>query len=180
MLRLSVLYRDVVATAAGRLEISPRYGVLYCQGGRNPMSGLITGLVLVALGVLAAASSVVARRPDARAYIELLLPYQGWFGFITCLWGAWIIINAIINLNWFSYVPVWWLTYLATGVLIASLGLLLGYALLTKLILSHSAQAAQRGEQIRAIIVPYQIVLGYAAIVLGLWTIVATFLYRIT
>jgi hypothetical protein len=32
----------------------------------------------------------------------------------------------------------------------------------------------------RAIIVPYQIVLGYAAIVLGLWTIVATFLYRIT
>jgi hypothetical protein len=144
------------------------------------MSGLITGLVLVVLGVLAAASSVVARRPDARAYIEMLLPYQGWFGLITCLWGAWIIINAIINLNWFSYVPVWWLTYLATGVLIASLGLLLGYALLTKLILNRSAQAAQRGEQIRAIIVPYQIVLGYAAIVLGLWTIVATFLYRIT
>jgi hypothetical protein len=180
MLRLSVLYRDVVATAAGRLEISPRYGAQCCQGGRNPMSGLITGLVLVALGVLAAASSVVARRPDARAYIELLLPYQGWFGFITCLWGAWIIINAIINLNWFSYVPVWWMTYLATGLLIASLGLLLGYALLTKFIFNHSAKAAQRGEQIRAIIVPYQITLGYAAIVLGLWTIVATFLYRIT
>ena len=35
------------------------------------------------------------------------------------------------------------------------------------------------GEQIRAAIVPYQTVLGYAAIVLGLWTIVATFLYRI-
>lgn len=76
--------------------------------------------------------------------------------------------------------PVWWLTYLATGVLIASLGLLLGYALLTKLIFNRSAMAAQRGEQIRAVIVPYQIVLGYAAIVLGLWTIVATFLYRIT
>ena len=45
---------------------------------------------------------------------------------------------------------------------------------------SEAEQAAQRGEQIRAIIVPYQIVLGYAAIVLGLWTIVATFLYRIT
>ena len=90
-----------------------------------------------------------------------------------------VFINAIINLNWFSYVPVWWLTYLATGVLIASLGLLLGYALLTKFIFNHSAMAAQRGEQIRAIIVPYQIMLGYAAIVLGLWTIVATFLYRI-
>jgi hypothetical protein len=142
------------------------------------MSGLFTGLVLVALGVLAAAPSIVARRPDTQAYIELI-PYQGWFGFITCLWGAWIIINAIINLNWFSYVPVWWLTYLATGVLVASLGLLLGHALLTKFVLSHSAGAVQRGEQIRATIVPYQTVLGCAAIVLGLWTIVATFLYRI-
>ena len=55
---------------------------------RNPMSGLITGLVLLALGALAAASSIVARRPDAKAYIELMVPYQGWFGFITCLWGA--------------------------------------------------------------------------------------------
>jgi len=143
------------------------------------MSGLITGLVLLALGALAAASSIVARRPDAKAYIELMVPYQGWFGFITCLWGAWTIVNAIINLNWFSYVPVWWLTYLATGVLIASLGMLLGYALLTKFIFSHNVQAAQRGEQIRAVIVPYQTVLGYVAIVLGLWTIVATFLYRI-
>jgi hypothetical protein len=51
--------------------------------------------------------------------------------------------------------------------------------LLTKFIFSHSAQAAQRGEQIRAAIVPYQTVLGYVAIGLGLWTIVATFLYRI-
>ena len=142
------------------------------------MSGLITGLILLALGALAAASSIVARRPDAQAYIDKMVPYQGWFGFITCLWGAWIIINAIINLNWFSYVPVWWLTYLATGIINASLGLLLGYALLTKFIFSHNDSAAQRGEQICVAIVPYQTMLGYAAIVLGLWTIVATFLFR--
>ncbi|MBT1510019.1 hypothetical protein KIP88_05835 [Bradyrhizobium sp. SRL28] len=179
MLTSPSLYLDVVATAAGRLEMSPQYVRNVVKKERNPMSGLITGLVLLALGALAAASSIVAKRPDAKAYIEMMIPYQGWFGFITCLWGAWTIISAIINLNWFSYVPVWWLTYLATGILIASLGLLLGYALLTKHIFSRSAEAAQRGEQIRAIIVPYQTVLGYAAIVLGLWTIVATFLYRI-
>ena len=141
--------------------------------------GLITGLVLVALGVLAAASSIVARRPDAQIYIDKLVPYQGWLGFIACLWGVWIIISAVINLNWFSYVPVWWLTYLATGALIAALGLLLGYALLTKFILSHNAEAVRRGEQVRLSIVPYQVMLGYAAVILGLWTIVATFLYRI-
>jgi hypothetical protein len=143
------------------------------------MLGLVTGLVLVVLGVLAAASSLVARRPDAQVYIDRLVPYQGWLGFIACLWGVWIIINAILNLNWLNYVPGWWLTYAATGALIAALGLLLGYALLTKFIFSHSAEAVRRGEQVRLGIVPYQVVLGYAAIVLGLWTIVATFLYRI-
>ena len=88
--------------------------------------GLVTGAVLIALGVLAAASSIVAKRPDAQVYIDKLVPYQGWLGFIACLWGVWIIISAILNLNWFSYVPIWWLTYAATGALIAALGLLLG------------------------------------------------------
>jgi hypothetical protein len=143
------------------------------------MLGVVTGLVLVVLGVLAAASSLVARRPDAQVYIDRLVPYQGWLGFIACLWGVWIIINAILNLNWLNYVPGWWLTYAATGALIAALGLLLGYALLTKFIFSHSTEAVRRGEQVRLGIVPYQVVLGYAAILLGLWTIVATFLYRI-
>jgi hypothetical protein len=170
---------DVVPAAAGRLKHRSNRVQYVVKKERNSMSGLITGLILLALGALAAASSIVPRRPDAQAYIDKMVPYQGWFGFITCLWGAWIIINAIINLNWFTYVPVWWLTYLATGVLNASLGLLLGYALLTKFIFSHNDTAAQRGEQIRVAIVPYQTMLGYAAIGLGLWTIVATFLFRI-
>jgi hypothetical protein len=59
------------------------------------------------------------------------------------------------------------------------LGLLLGYALLTKFIFSHSAEAMRRGEQVRLGIVPYQVMLGYSAIALGIWTVVATFLYRI-
>jgi hypothetical protein len=154
------------------------------------MLGLVTGAVLIALGVLASASSIVGSsaltrvfrrdmRPDAQVYIDKLVPYQGWLGFIACLWGIWIIISAVLNLNWFSYVPIWWLTYAATGALIAALGLLLGYALLTKFVLSHNAEAVRRGEQVRLSMVPYQVTLGYVAIVLGIWTIVAAFFYRI-
>src|SRR5262245_61274686 len=143
------------------------------------MLGLVTAVVLIALGVLAAASSIVSKRPDAQVYIDKLVPYQGWLGFIACLWGIWIIVSAILNLNWFSYVPIWWLTYAATGALIAALGLLLGYALLTKFILRHSAEAERRGEQLRLGIVPYQVMLGYVAIVLGIWTILATFIYSV-
>jgi hypothetical protein len=144
------------------------------------MMGLFTGLVLLALGVLAAASSIVARRPDAQVYIDKLVPYQGWLGFLSCLWGIWIIINAIVHLDWITFVPGWWVTYASSGMLNTTLGLLLGYALLTKFIFSHSMESARRGEQVRLRIVPYQVMLGYCAIALGTWTILVTlFFYRI-
>jgi hypothetical protein len=143
------------------------------------MSGLVGGLFLIALGVLAAASSIVAKRRDAQVYIDKLVPYQGWLGFVACLWGIWIIINAILWLNLLSYAPILWLTIAATGVVLGVLGLLLGYSLLTKFIFSHNAEAAQRGEQLRLSMVPYQVMLGYVAIGLGIWQVVATFLYRI-
>jgi hypothetical protein len=138
--------------------------------------GLITGIVLIALGVLAAASSIVANRPDAQRYIDALVPYQGWLGFITCLWGLWIIITAVLNLNWLRYVPIWWATIALSGALEFALGLLLGFALLTKFLLSRNAEAMRRGEQVRLSLVPYQTTLGYVAIVLGIWTVVAPLL----
>ena len=52
MLACPSLYLDVVATAAGRLEISPQYLRNVVKKERNSMSGLITGLVLLALGAL--------------------------------------------------------------------------------------------------------------------------------
>jgi len=139
--------------------------------------GLFTGIILLALGVLAASASIVAKRPDAQAYIDKLVPYQGWLGFITCIWGVWIIISAVLNLGWLGIIPIWWITYAATGVLEFCLGLLLGYALLTKCLLSKNAEAMKRGEQIRMKIVPYQVTLGYASILVGIWTIVANFMF---
>jgi hypothetical protein len=141
--------------------------------------GLITGIVLVALGLLAASSSIVARRPDAQSYIDALVPYQGWLGFITCLWGVWIVFNAVLHLDLLRYAPIWWITLAGSGALEFALGLLLGYALLTKFLLSRNAEAMKRGEQVRLSLVPYQTTLGYLAIMLGLWTVVATFMFHV-
>jgi len=141
--------------------------------------GLISGIVLIALGLLAASSSIVAKRPDAKSYIDALVPYQGWLGFVACLWGIWIMFNAILHLEWLRYIPIWWITFALAGALEFSLGLLLGYALLTKYLLSRSEEATRRGEQLRQQLVPYQTTMGYAAIVLGAWAIVATILFRV-
>jgi ABC-type Na+ efflux pump permease subunit len=141
--------------------------------------GLITGIVLIVLGGLAASSSIVARRPDAQSYIDALVPYQGWIGFITCIWGVWIIFNAVLHLSWLGSIPIWWVTFAATGALEFALGLLLGFALLTKYLLSRNAEALRRGEQVRLSLVPYQTTLGYVAIVLGIWTVLAPLLLRV-
>jgi hypothetical protein len=146
---------------------------------QETVMGLITGFVLIALGLLAASSSIVARRPDAQSYIDALVPFQGWLGFITCLWGIWIVFNAVLHLDWLGYAPIWWITFASSGVLEFALGLLLGYALLTKFLLSRNAEAMKRGEQVRLSLVPYQTTLGYLAIVLGVWTVVSPLLLRV-
>jgi hypothetical protein len=135
--------------------------------------GLLTGIVLLVLGFLGSASSIVAKRPDAREAIDKLVPFQGWIGLVCCLWGIWIIISSVLNLNWLSIVPIWWLTFFATGVLEFALGLLLGYALLSQFLLSKNPEATRRGEEVRAMLAPYQTMLGYASIAVGIWTIIA-------
>jgi hypothetical protein len=141
--------------------------------------GLFTGIVLLVLGVLASASSIVAKRPDAKEAIEKLVPFQGWIGLVCCIWGIWIIISALLNLSWMSVVPIWWLTYFATGVLEFTLGLLLGYALLSQFLLSKNPEASKRGEELRAKLAPFQTPLGYASIAVGVWAIVATFIWHV-
>jgi hypothetical protein len=141
--------------------------------------GLITSIFLIALGVLAASSSIVAKRPDAKNYIDALVPYQGWLGFVACLWGIWIVFNGILHLEWIRYIPLWWVTFVLTGALEFTLGLLLGYALLTKYLLSRSEEATRRGEQLRQNLVPYQTTMGYAAIDLGVWAVLAAVVHRV-
>jgi hypothetical protein len=89
------------------------------------------------------------------------------------------VFNALLHLDLLRYAPIWWITFALSGALEFTLGLLLGYALLTKFLLSRNAEAMKRGEQVRLSLVPYQTTLGYLAIILGIWTVVATFIFRV-
>ena len=60
------------------------------------MLGLVTGAVLIALGVLAAASSIVAKRPDAQVYIDKLVPYQVTLGYVAIVLGIWTILAVFL------------------------------------------------------------------------------------
>lgn len=137
--------------------------------------GLISGIVLIVLGGLASYGSIVAARPEAKQALDALVPVQGWIGVVCCIWGIWIVLNFILlgGLSILSIWPILWISVMATGVLEFVLGLLLGYGLIAQYALSKNAEAQKRGDQLRASLIPYQTMLGYISIALGIWTIIA-------
>jgi hypothetical protein len=139
--------------------------------------GLVGGIWLAVLGVLGASSLIIARKPDAAQLIGKMAPYQGWIGAVSALWGVWIIISSILNLGWLTAAPVYWVTFLADGVLQALLGILLGVGVMKSFVKDAAAQAKM--DQTVAKLSPYQGTLGIIAICLGIWMVVAGFLFTI-
>lgn len=139
--------------------------------------GLVNGIWLVVLGVLGAASLIIAKKPDAKELIDKLAPYQGWIGAISAFWGLWGVISSVLNLGWLSVAPIYWVTFLANSVLSLCLGLLLGVGVLKTFVKDETAVA--KLDQTIAKLAPKQGMLGLVAIGVGLWMIVAGFLFSV-
>jgi hypothetical protein len=139
--------------------------------------GLVNGLWLAVLGVLGASSIIIAKKPDAKEMIAKLAPYQGWIGAISCLWGVWGIIGAVLHLGWLSAWPIYWVTWLADSVLQFALGLILGIGTLKTFIKDPTANAKM--DQTLTKLLPYQGNLGLLAIGVGIWMVVSGFLFHV-
>jgi hypothetical protein len=137
--------------------------------------GFLSGIWMFVLGVLAVPSLVIAKRPEAKDLIDKITPYQGWIGAISALWGIWEIIDSLIKIGWLSDWPIWWITYLATGVIQLCLGLLLGIGVLKTFITNPQAQ--EKMDQTVKKLAPYQGNLGIAAMCVGVWMIIATIIW---
>jgi hypothetical protein len=139
--------------------------------------GLINGIWLAVLGILGASSLIIAKKPDAKEMIAKLAPYQGWIGAVSALWGVWGIISSVLNLGWLAHAPIYWVTFLADSVIQLSLGLLLGVGVLKTFI--KNPEAGAKMDQTIAKLAPYQGTLGLVAIGVGIWMVVAGFLFTL-
>jgi hypothetical protein len=139
--------------------------------------GLVNGIWLAVLGILGASSLIIAKKPDAKEMIAKIAPYQGWMGAVSACWGIWGIIGAVLNLGWLAHWPIYWATWLADSVLQAALGLLLGVGTLKTFIKDATAQAKM--DQTIAKLAPFQGTLGLVAIGVGVWMVVAGFLFAV-
>jgi hypothetical protein len=138
---------------------------------------MVNGIWLILLGVLAVPSLIIAKKPNAKELIAKITPYQGWIGAVSALWGVWGIIGAILNLGWLTTWPIYWATWLADSVLQFALGLILGIGVLKTFIKNPQAQAKM--DETLAKLSPKQGMLGLAAIGVGIWMIVAGFLFNV-
>ncbi|UNY99084.1 hypothetical protein MQE36_01750 [Zhouia spongiae] len=138
---------------------------------------MIYGISLVFLSIVAVPSLILAKKPNAKELLEKIEPYQGWIGLVFCIWGIWGIISAILNLGWLTTAPIWWITFLAGSIVEAGLGFMLGYGMINKLLLSKNAGAKEKAEKIRARIAPKQGKLGLLGIAVGIWMIIASFMF---
>jgi hypothetical protein len=137
---------------------------------------MINGIWLALLGVLAVPSLILAKRPDAKEMLAKIQPFQGWMGAISCLWGIWGIISAVLNLSWLAHWPIYWATWLADSVLLAALGLILGIGTMKTFIKNPQAQAKM--DETLAKLAPHQGRLGLVAVCVGIWMVVCSILFH--
>ena len=138
---------------------------------------MIYGITLILLSLLAVPSLLLAKKPDAKGMLDKLAPFQGWIGLVFCFWGIWVTISAVLNIGLLSSAPIWWITWLACGVVQATLGFMLGYYLINEYILSKSVAGRVKGMALLATLTLIQEKIGIAGIILGVWTIVASILF---
>jgi len=133
--------------------------------------GLISGIWLAVLGVLGAASLIVAKKPDAKELIAKLSPYQGWIGAVSALYGVYYTLMAVLNIGMMGHWPIWWITWLATGLVMTLLGFLLGIGVMKTFVKDPAANA--KADQMLAKLAPYQGTLGLISIGLGIWSVLS-------
>ena len=141
---------------------------------------MISGITLILLSIIAVPSLILSKRPDAKEILEKIAPYQGWIGLIFCIWGVYgVIFSGLFGLGWITSSPIYWGTTLSVNILQAILGFMLGFALISRYFLSGSAEAKAKGEQLLAKIVSRQGMIGMIGIGVGIWSIVADFMFHV-
>lgn len=119
-------------------------------------------------GLLAAASLVTKFVPNSDKLIDVLTPYAGWIGVVMFISGVyWTLFGSILNLALLTAAPITWVVITATSVSILVVGFLLGFGLITKYALGKNEAALEKGQRIRAKLIPFQAIFGVICMVAG-------------
>jgi hypothetical protein len=137
------------------------------------MAGDLNALLLILGCILAMSAIIVARRPDAKAMIDKLVPFQALIGMGLIVLG---VINFIAVLPTLTELKVNLLKAAGSLAVIGAsvlLGILFGAPQIAKLM--PDLKAEQKAMQLAQRVAPYQVLLG----LVGFASAVVYFLYRL-
>ena len=118
---------------------------------------MISTIISLLAGVLAASSAIIAKKPNAKDLIDKFVPYQGWIGVVLLIWSVKSVLLLLKNFN---------LTLLFMAILQFVVGFLLAYGLISKYLLENNDEAKEKGQALRAKLIQYQVPAGIVLIVI--------------
>ena len=126
---------------------------------------ILYSIWLVVLGVMAAPNLIIAKKPEAKEILDKLVPYQGWFGAVSTVWGIIQLFRFLKWLDLFSVIPVVMITWLASLILYIVLGFLLGIGVIKTFVKTPKL------DELVAKLAPKQGTLGLVAMIVGIWAL---------
>ena len=126
---------------------------------------LISTLIGVAGGILAMSSLFVSKGGAvAQEKLAKLAQYQGWIGLTMFGWGVWEIIDCVLSLGLMKEHPILFVFWLLMGVADFTVGLILGFGMISTYAFRGNATAIEKGNALRSMLVKFQVPLGGLAI----------------
>ncbi|HKE48929.1 MAG TPA: hypothetical protein VKB52_12760 [Rhodanobacteraceae bacterium] len=129
----------------------------------------LTLVLLVLLGLLGIAGWLKSRRPDAGKHLAPIEQFEGWIGGAGLVWGLLLLLRWLSMVGMMSLVGGAMLVMLLTALVVIALSLILALPLLRSLF--GEGDFMQKVARLSDKVVPYKIGLGFACLVLALYSL---------
>lgn len=128
----------------------------------------IDPLLLIVGGILAVSGLIIAKKPEAKQYIDKLMPFQAFIGVALLAFGLFNFIRYGLDmLRVMSVLPVAALSALAMILCSILLGFMFGMPQIAKWMPGEN-KAEQKGMELSKKLAPFQVMIGLIGIVASL------------
>jgi len=126
----------------------------------------ITLTLLLLLGLLGISPWLKSRQRSAKSALQPLEGVSGWIALLGLIWGLYLLLSWIGNIQLLRYAPGAMLLYLLTALVVCGLSLLLVSGLLQSLFGKNAFTGAIAGLSAR--LAPLRVAMGASCLVLAL------------
>jgi len=131
---------------------------------------LITLALLILLGVLGIAGWLKARRPETATHLQPIEQFEGWIGGAGLVWGILLLLRWISAIGALSVAGGAMLVLLLTALVVLALSLILALPLLRSIF--GGGDFIGKVSRLTDTLLPYKIGLGFACLVLALYSLI--------